>query len=57
MTERTKTEGVKDPESGLVVRQTDNGVKEGDPEQWKPDLAEPLTLDENGLPIGYKGGQ
>lgn len=42
-----------DPISGLIVRFTDNGLKEGD----LPGIDQeprPLELDENGLPIGWE---
>ena len=41
-----------DPFSGLIVRFTDNGMKEGDlPASQEP---RPLELDESGLPIGWE---
>lgn len=39
-----------DPVEGLEVRATDNGVKDGDPEQPTEQVAAPLNLDENGIP-------
>lgn len=41
-----------DPFSGLVVRFTDNGMKEGD--LPAPQDPRPLELDANGLPIGWE---
>ena len=48
---------VEDPVEHLTVRYTDNSTKETDPEQIAPDLAEPLELGEDGLPVGYKAGE
>lgn len=48
MSEHDKNEAVVDPTSGLQVRKTDNGMKEGDLET--PQSLEALKLDENGLP-------
>lgn len=42
-----------DPWSGLPVRKTDNGLKQGD----LPGINQenkPLELDKNGLPIGWE---
>lgn len=44
-------EKIIDPTSGLEVRRTDNNKKEDDPKQIAQELAEPLLLGENGLPI------
>ena len=44
---------VKDPSSGLEVRYTDNGLKEGD----LPGLSkepQPLELGADGLPVGWE---
>lgn len=48
MENEDKQKVVNDPTSGLQVRKTDNGMKEGDLETPQ-DLAA-LELDENGLP-------
>ena len=41
-----------DPFSGLVVRFTDNGMKEGDlPASQEP---RPLEIGEDGLPVGWE---
>ena len=41
-----------DPFSGLIVRFTDNGPKEGD--LPAPQDPRPLELDERGLPVGWE---
>ena len=48
MSKHKKNEPVVDPSSGLQVRKTDNGMKEGDLET--PQDLEAMKLDENGLP-------
>lgn len=48
MDETTNKNAVEDPTSGLQVRHTDNGMKEGDLETPQDPAA--LELDENGLP-------
>lgn len=41
-----------DPYSGMIVRYTDNGMKDGDlPASQEP---RPLELDERGLPVGWE---
>ena len=44
-----------DPQSGLVVRPTDNGPKPCDLEA--PQTQGPLELDERGLPIGWEAAR
>lgn len=46
-----KIETIEDYVDGMEVRWTDNSVKDGDPKQIASNIAEPLKLDENGLPI------
>ena len=41
-----------DPWSGLPIRKTDNGLKEGDLEASQE--PRPLELDEHGLPVGWE---
>lgn len=49
---RTDPRPICDPISGLTVRYTDNGMKEGDlPASQHP---WPLELGEDGLPIGWE---
>lgn len=47
-------DGVKDLNSDLVVRTTDNGIKGDDPPQLAPNLDEPLELDADGIPLLLK---
>ena len=45
-------ESITDPTSGLLVRETDNGPKEGD--LTATQIPAPLALDPDNIPIGWE---